>query len=213
MFAYSNRLGMKVAAGVCLGLGMLWGAPKLGVLHWPAEDHPIWGPRLESALRSLVDADTGFGGAPNIELLAEKRRMVLGSAQFLDGGSKGLSPLFGVDKWVRLELMEPNPEHRVSRARWMPWKAQETWAFPVRLTVWDGNSGKVLYAGIVPGDETQQGNRFLPVKDFDAYGFFEQENLRHQLLQKTLGAAKDTLARVVLGRLPPSDSSKVAKAP
>jgi hypothetical protein len=201
MLASLLKWRMPILTGF-FGLGLLWGAPKLGVIHWPEEDHPIWGPRLETGLRTLVDSDTGFGGAPNMEWIAKKTHLVLNSSQFLDGGSKNLSPLFGVDRWVRLELVEIRPEQRVIRERWMPWKTQETWAFPLRLTVWDGTSGKVVYSGIVPGDETKQSNRFLPVREFQSFSFFEQEALRHRLLQQALFAAKDTLARVVLGRMP-----------
>ncbi len=172
-------------------------APKVGVMQWPKEDNPIWGPRLEAAMRRVLEADTTFGGAPDIEAMAERRHFALASGDFLDGGASSLSPLFGVDQWVKLEWNDAPPMHQVIRARWMPWKAQETWALPLRMTVWEGKTGRVSYSGIISGDETKKGSRFWPYRDYGSFSFFEREALREKLMQVAVLAARDTLARLV----------------
>jgi hypothetical protein len=184
----------------------LHAAPKMGIMHWPKEDHPIWGPRLEKALRTAIETDTSFGGAVALEAIAAREHITLGSDQFMSGAGKNLAPVFGVDIWVRLELASARsgdltgewPDHKVSRHTWMPWKSIETWAMPLRLTVWDGASGRVSYSGLVPGDTTRAGNRFWPYRSFESFSFFEKESKRAVLIEKAVLAARDTLARVVL---------------
>jgi hypothetical protein len=173
-------------------------APKMGIMHWPQEDHPIWGPRLEKALRDVVDADTAFGGVVALEAIAAREHITLGSSQFLGGAGKTLAPVFGIDVWVRLELAHEVPEHKITRHTWMPWKSTETWALPLRLTVWDGASGKISYSGLVPGDTTKAANRFWPYRSYESFNFFEKESKRAFLVERAVLAARDTLARIVL---------------
>jgi hypothetical protein len=151
---------------------------------------------LEKALRNLVEADTTFAGAIDLEAIAARERITLGSAQFLNGGSKTLAATFGVDFWARLELAEAEPLHKVSRHTWMPWKATEVWAMPLRLTVWDAASGRVKFSGLVPGEVTDRANRFWPYRSYESYSFTEKEKKREDLLTGSLIAARDTLARV-----------------
>jgi hypothetical protein len=179
-------------------------APKVSILQWTDEINPVWGPRLAKGFRVLVDADTGFGGSPENRVIGAKQNRTLLPEDLLDGGAKNISTELAVPYLAHLELADPaaevEPEHRVFREKWKPWQSAETWGLPLRLTVWDGEKGRVVYRGIVPGEKTKKANQFWPYRSFNSFGFMEKESIREKLLDTALEAARDTLARVVLGR-------------
>jgi hypothetical protein len=211
-FTFWSRYIKTVVAAttpiLCLVLGwanpVLALSPRVSILQWTDEINPVWGPRLANGFRVLVDADTGFGGSPENKTLTSKQNRTLIPEDLFDGGSKKVAIELAVPFLVHLELADPaaevQPEHRVFREKWKPWESAETWGLPLRLTVWDGEKGRVIYRGIVPGEKTKKANQYWPYRSFNSFGFLEKENLRDKLLNTALEAARDTLARVVLGR-------------
>jgi|GEM_PF-6306502 len=189
----------------CLGLAFflaaVQGAPKIGVVYWPQRDNPIWGPRLAEGLRVLVEADTLFGGAPYPDAYWTRMHGDFSPRDMEAGQAKSVALEWGADDLVHLELVQADPVQKVIRERWMPWKAEESWSFPLRLTVWDGRTGRVAYRGVIDGETTRKGNRFWLIPSFEKMSFMEKQKRRDAYLDTSLAAAKDTLAGII-ARLP-----------
>lgn len=175
-------------------------SPKIGLLQWSRGENPLWAPRLERGMARLIEADSGFAGAPPLAPRQAQLKRDLNPQELAAGGAKSLATEFAVDHFVHLELPDLTPQHRVERHKWKLWEAAESWGLPLRLTVWDGKSGRVIYDARVPGTVTVREKSFWPYRDFAAMTFEEQERRRELLLDTTLSAAKDTLARILLGR-------------
>ncbi len=175
-------------------------APKVGLVQWEQGENPIWSPRLVRGLAGLIEADSGFAGAPALGPLKAQLKREINPQDLASGGATTVAKDFAVDHLIHLELHDLIPQHRVDRHKWKLWEAAESWGLSLRLTIWDGKSGRVIHDGRVPGTVTVQEKSFWPYREFSAMSFSEQEKKRDQLLDATLAATKDTVARILLGR-------------